>query len=154
MIASRRFLIVLLLALTACAPLAPLMETPQVNLASFRVLPGQGLVPTFEIGLHVVNPNRVPLKLAGLTYVVELEGYQVLNGVTNQLPVIEAYGEGDVLLQARPDLVNSVNLFAELLSRPRDTFSFQLEADLDVGRFWPKIQVSRSGKITLPRAQQ
>lgn len=153
MIGAKRFLLVLLLVLTACARLAPFTQEPQVNLTSFRVLPGSGLVPTFEIGLHVVNPNRVPLKLAGLAYAVELEGYQVLNGVANQLPVIAAYGEGDVLLQARPDLVNSVNLFAELLSRPRDTFSFQLEADLDVGRFWPKLHVSRSGKVTLPPPQ-
>jgi LEA14-like dessication related protein len=153
MLVLSRFLVVLLFALTACAPLAPLLEEPQVNLSSFRVLPGSGLVPTFEIGLHVVNPNRVPLKLAGLSYAVELEGHRVLNGVANQLPVIEAYGEGDVLLQARPDLVNSINLFAELLSRPRDTFSFQLEADLDVGRFWPKVHVSRSGKISLPPPQ-
>ncbi len=142
-------LLLLLLAMTACSPLMRGFESPTVNLTSFRALPGESIVPTFEIGLHIANPNRVPLKLQGMTYSVAIEGHRVLNGIANQLPEIEAYGEGEVVLRARPDLFSTLNLFNRLLSQPQDHFSFELEAVLDVGGLLPKIRISRDGMISL-----
>jgi LEA14-like dessication related protein len=139
----------LLLSLSACAPLFPGFEAPTATLSSFRVLPGDTIVPTFEIGLHISNPNRVPLKLEGMTYGVYLEGEPVLRGVTNQLPVIAAYGDGEVLLQARPDVFSTINLFTRWLNQPRDVFSYSFEAQLDVGRFLPKINIVRAGEVSL-----
>lgn len=147
---TRILLFAALFLVCACSPfLRPDFEEPSVSLSSFRVLPGGDLVPTFEIGLHVVNPNRIDLKLQGLSYQVELEGHQVLYGVASQLPVIEAYGSGDVVLQARPDLFSTVKLFSDLMARPRDKVSFDFRATLDVGTFFPKITVSKSGEISL-----
>lgn len=139
----------LLLAVTACAPLFPGLETPTATLSSLRVLPGDTIVPTFEIGLRISNPNRVPLKLTGMTYGVYLEGEPVLRGVTNQLPVIAAYGDGEVLIQARPDVFSTINLFTRWLNQPRDVFSYSFEAQLDIGRFIPKINIVRSGEVSL-----
>jgi LEA14-like dessication related protein len=113
------------------------------------MLPGDTLVPTFEIGLHITNPNRSPLKLNGVSYTVELEGFQIISGVSNQLPQIEAYAEGDLLLRARPDLFNTINLFTQLISQPRDSFAFKLEARLDVGALLPRIRVEKSGQVSL-----
>lgn len=145
-----RFSVILLLVLmTACAPLFSGFETPTVNVSSFRVLPGDSIVPTFEIGLHVSNPNRVPLKLQGLSYSVTLEGERVLGGVANQLPDIPAYGEGEILLEARPDLFSTLNLFNRLMNQPRDTFNFSMEALLDVGGLLPKIRVTKAGEVSL-----
>ncbi len=139
---------------TACAPLQPGFETPAVNVSSFRVLPTNSIVPTFEIGLHVVNPNRTALKLQGLSYNVELEGYRILSGVANQLPLIEAYGEGNILLQAQPDLFSTLSLFSDLMQQPRETFNYALTASLDAGGLWPKIRVAKSGTIALAAAQK
>ena len=150
---KRSIILLLLFIAVGCAPLLPNFETPTVNLTSFRVLPSNSVVPTFEIGLHVINPNRMALKLQGLSYHVELEGYRILSGVSNQLPVIEAYDEGDVLLQARPDLFSTINLFTELLNQPRDQFHFNLEALLDVGGLMPKIRVNKQGEISLTGAK-
>lgn len=144
---------ILVIWLASCAPLQPGFETPTVNVTSFRVLPSNTIVPTFEIGLHVINPNRVALKLRGLSYQVDLEGHQVLNGVASQLPVIAAYGEGDVMLQAHPDLFNTLSLFTDLMNRPRDNFAFNLNALLDVGSFLPKIRVSKTGLLSLAGAR-
>ena len=135
--------------LLACAPMTPNFVEPKVSLTSFRVLPGESVVPTFEIGLRVINPNNMALKLKGLSYTVELEGYEILTGVSSQLPVIEAYSEGDILLQARPDLFNSVNLFTKLINQPRDVFDFNLSALLDVGGLMPRIRVQKKGQISL-----
>lgn len=146
----RLIIILLVLVLLAgCAPLMPNFEEPHVSLTSFRVLPGDSIVPTFEIGLHITNPNRSVLKLGGVSYNVELEGYRIISGVSNRLPQIEAYGEGNLLLEARPDLFNTINLFTQLINQPRDSFEFKLEALLDVGALLPKIRVEKSGEVSL-----
>jgi len=136
--------------LCSCATLSPDFEQPTVNVSSFRMLPSNSLVPRFEIGLHVINPNRIPLKLFGLAYEVELEGHRVLTGVASELPVIGAYAEGDVLLQASPDLFSSISLFTDLMNQPREKFQFNFSARLDVGKFLPKIRVEKSGEISFP----
>ena len=131
-----------------CTGLEPGFETPTVGVSSFRILPSTG-VPQFEIGLHIINPNRSALKLAGIVYSVTLEGHKVLTGVTSDLPVIAAYGEGDVILLATADLLNSLGLFASLMQTKQDAFAYVLEAKLDIGSFRPRIHVMEKGEISL-----
>ncbi|WP_303721470.1 LEA type 2 family protein [Malonomonas rubra] len=149
-----RYLLLLLLFLAGCATLSPIFEQPRVSVSSFQMLPSNNIVPKFEIGLHVLNPNRIPLKLFGMTYEVELEGHRVLSGVASELPLIAAYGEGDVLLQATPDLFSTISLFTDLMNQPREKFNFNFSAQLDVGKLLPKIRVEKSGQISLPSNQR
>ena len=73
---------------SGCATLSPSFEDPTVTVSSFRVLPSDSISPKFEIGLHIVNPNNVPLELEGVAYTASIEGNQVLAGASNELPVI------------------------------------------------------------------
>jgi len=139
----------LLFLVASCAILHPGFEQPTVSVTSFRALPTGSAVPRFEIGLHVVNPNSFPLGLQGISYTINLEGHRILTGVANQLPQIAAYGEGDLLLQASPDLLNTLKLFSDLMNQPRESFHYELLAKLDVGGLLPKILVSQSGQVTL-----
>jgi LEA14-like dessication related protein len=147
----RRHLVYLLiiLLLAGCATLRPDFEEPAVTVTSFRALPTDTMVPKFEIGLHIVNPNRVPLELFGISYNIELEGHRILTGVASDMPLISAYGEGDVLLKASPDLFSTLRLFTDLMSQPRETFRYGFTAKLDVGTFLPRIKVEQSGEIEL-----
>lgn len=142
-------LIPLMFLIQGCANLQAGFKEPTVNLTSFRVLPSESMAPRFEIGLHVTNPNRIALALAGLSYTVSLEGRQILTGVANDLPEIAAYGEGDITLLATPDLFNSISLFADLFRQPRDNFSYELEAILDLGGIYPNVNVEKKGQISL-----
>lgn len=142
------WLLGLTLFLAACAgPFG--LEKPKVNISSFRALPSSGLVPQFEIGLHVVNPNRVALPLKGIIYSVSVEGHQLLTGVSNQLPEIPAYGEGDVSLRASPDLLGGMSLLSALMRSPKQQFDYEVKASLDVGSLWPNIPVSDKGTFSL-----
>jgi len=158
-ILSKRLLIVVIIGfagvLQACAGLRPGYETPTVTINSFRALPSQGALPNFEIGLHVVNPNREALKLRGVSYTVSLGGHELIKGVGNELPVIEAYGEGSLTLTASPNLFAGIRLVTDLMSSANDKVPYKLEAKLDVGRIQPAIRVSDSGEISLrPSARQ
>ena len=148
---SLKLLIVLMftLSVVGCAALLPKFESPTVSVTDFKVLPGDSVVPRFEVGLHVSNPNRVALNLVGVTYRIELEGHQVFSGVSNDLPVIAGYGAGDVVLQGQPDLFGTFNLFHDLMRRPRENVSYQVDAVLDVGGLLPKIRIKREGQVTL-----
>ena len=149
---SRRGVMALLafvLTLSGCTGMRPGFETPTVTITSFRALPAQGVVPQFEIGLQVINPNREALKLDGVSYAVSIEGKELVKGVSNELPVIEGYGTGDITLTAAPNLIAGVRLITDLLSGPRDTFTYALEAKLDVGTFIPAIRVRDEGEISL-----
>jgi len=141
-----------ILFLGGCLAMSPDFETPTVGLKSFRFLPSDGGVPRFEIGLHVVNPNRSALKLEGIVYSVNLDGHKVITGASSDLPVIAAYGEGDVTLTATADLLRSIGLFSSLFKDPQKPFSYDLEAQLDIGRLQPRIKIHEKGEISLQDA--
>ena len=150
---SRRWVVLVTLGLSmllqACAGFRPDYEMPTVSVNSFRALPSQGALPNFEIGLHVVNPNREPLKLRGVSYTVNLGGHELIKGVGNELPVIDAYGEGSFTLTATPNLLAGVALVTDLMRSSTYSVKYKLEAKLDVGRIQPAIRISDSGEISL-----
>ncbi len=132
-----------------CAALQLEYESPTVNVTSFRALPSEGVVPRFEIGLHVINPNRTSLNLQGISYGVIIEGHKILTGVANDLPTIEAYGDGYITLNASPNLLSSVRLIADLMNQPGDTVSYLIDAKLDIGSYRPRIHVREEGNFSL-----
>jgi len=142
-------ILLMVILLMGCAGQIHDYETPRVNVSSFKSLPNEGAGPRFEIGLHIINPNRSPLELQGLAYTLHLEGHEILTGVSNQLPVIDAYGEADIVIQASIDLLGSIRLIMDLMSQRRDEFSYSLKARLDPGGLRPNIYVSREGTIAL-----
>lgn len=144
----------MMLFISSCAQMQFNYETPTVSLNSFRILPSDGMGPRFEIGLHVVNPNRSSLNLEGISYTVIIEGHRILTGVANDLPVIDGYGEGDVLLNATADLFSSISLVTGMLKDRRESIAYELDAKLDVGGFRPNIHVEKRGQLLLPGARQ
>lgn len=144
-------LTVLAAMLQACGALRPGFEAPTVTISSFRSVPSQGALPNFEIGLRVINPNRDALRLRGLTYTVSLNDRELIKGVSNELPVIEGYDEGEVVLTVTPNLVQGIRFVTDMMNRPDRNVSYALEARLDVGRVLPPIRVTDTGTISLGR---
>ena len=140
-------LVLTILTMTACATLQQDFETPAVNVSAIRPMPSDSLTPRFEIVLHIVNPNRSPLKLQGIVYTLALDGHKVLTGAANDLPTIEGYSEGEVTLTAATSLLSSIRFLTELMHKQRETIAFELTAKLDPGGIRPPIHVSEKGKI-------
>jgi LEA14-like dessication related protein len=145
-------LLAIFVSVFGCAGLEPGFETPTVGVSSFRALPSEKMVPQFEIGLHIVNPNRTALNLEGIVYSVILNGHKILTGASSDLPVIGAYSEGDVTLRATADLLSSISLLASLMKQGQDTFAYELDAKLDIGSLRPRIHVQEKGKLSLAGA--
>jgi len=120
-----------------------------VTHSAIRSLLFQKAMPAFEIGLRVINPNREPLELQGISYTVSLEGHEVIKGVGNELPIVDAYGEGEFKLTASANLFAGIRLITDLMSGGGDSFKYSFEAKLDIGAFRPVIRVRDAGKISL-----
>lgn len=140
--------------LGGCAGAGPGYETPTVNVTTFRAIPSSGAVPSFEIGLRVINPNRQALELEGVSYTVRLDGYELVKGVANQLPVIEPYGEGAFTVTASVSLLAGIRLLTDLMNSPKETFGYELEAKLDPGGFARRIRIRDSGEVSLMNTQR
>lgn len=137
------------LFLSGCIMFSSDYETPSVHVTTFKALPTTGLAPRFELGLNIINPNRQPLELDGIYYTIEIEGHRILAGVSNQLPVIAAYGEGNITLEASANIINSLRLLAELSQQQRDQFKYEINIKLDVGALRPNLRVKKGGEISL-----
>ena len=138
-----------LLLLTACAGLDPDYEQPTVTLSSFRALPGEGGIPAFEIGLHVLNPNTQPLRLEGIAYTISVQGHDVVKGVGNDFPVIAGYSEQTVKLTATANLLAGIRLVMDLVNSPGEDLRYEFEAKLDTGGIGRAIRVRESGSFQM-----
>jgi len=148
---TARLIAVLLVALllSSCATLGPDYEEPTVTLGSFKAIPSEGMIPAFEIGLRIINPNPQPLKLEGIVYTVSLEGYELIKGVGKDFPVIEGYSEGTVKLTAAANLLTGIRFITETMRSGAGPLKYEFKAKLDVGGFYPDIRVKETGEINL-----
>ena len=142
-------LLVVIALLAGCGALRPGFETPKVTVSSFRTLPSGGMLPEFEIGLSVTNPNPVSLELAGIAYTISLAGSELINGVANELPVVPAYGKEEFKLTASADLLAGARVFTDLLRSGTNRVNYAFEARLDLTGWQPTIRVRDEGEISL-----
>lgn len=145
-----RILIVLVATLLcSCATLSPDYEQPTVTLSSFKALPSEGMVPAFEIGLRIINPNSQALNLEGIVYTVSLEGYELVKGVGKDFPVIEGYSEGEVKLTAAANLLAGIRFVGDMMQSKSDSLEYEFKAKLDLGGLYPSIKLKEAGEINL-----
>jgi LEA14-like dessication related protein len=137
------------LMLTSCATLDPDYEEPTVTINSFRALPSEGMVPAFEIGLHILNPNSSSFQLDGVVYTVSIQGHDVVKGVGKDFPLIEGYSEQTVKLTATANLFAGMRLIMDLMNSPNKDLEYEFEAKLDTGGFGPSIRVKEKGSFRL-----
>lgn len=146
-----RNMVVLLpmLLVVSCASLMSDMDPPKITLESFRALPSEGAAPRFEMQLRILNPNKQDLNIAGISYTIELLGRELIAGVTNDVPPIEAYGEGVVTLQAGLQLFELLRLFTALGREPAGAMEYKFSAKIDFEGLLPTQRVEDTGEITL-----
>lgn len=142
-------LFVVSITLQSCATLDPNYEQPTVTLKSFRALPSEGMVPNFEIGLNVLNPNDSPFQLVGVVYTVSIQGHDIVKGVGKDFPVIESYSEETIKLTATANLFAGVRLIMDLMKSAEKDLQFEFEAKLDTGGFGPSIRIKEKGNFRL-----
>lgn len=146
---ARLALYVVTAMLCACAALSPDYEEPTVTLHSLRAIPSEGMVPAFEIGLRIINPNSHALNLEGIVYTISLEGYELVKGVGKDFPVIEGYSEGVVTLTASANLLAGIRFVGDMMQNNGESLEYEFKAKLDLGGLYPSIKLIETGLINL-----
>ena len=142
-------LCLLALLISGCATLPRDFIEPTVSLVAVKPRNAEGLSPEFDVVLRIANPNRKRLEIEGLSYRIRLDRSEVIDGVASDLSPIAAYGESEVTVRARANLLGGINFLAGLLANPDRPVDFELVARIDVGAFYPVIQIERRGQLTL-----
>lgn len=149
----RAGLLALLLIVSGCASLSMPFERPDVKLVSVKLLPSDGMEQRLAIGLRITNPNNVTLNLVGMKYSLSLQGFDLLSGVTKDIPSIEGYSDTSLEVIATVDWLNGIRLLHSLMSRTESSVSYELDAKLDPGHLLPAFHVTETGMINLAQTE-
>lgn len=144
---SRALFSLILLVVAGCATVPADFKQPGVAVVSVTPRMSNGIAPEFDIVLRVSNPNRSALAIKGLSYTIDLAGTEVVQGVASDLPKIAAYGEAEVTLGARADLIGGLNVLSRILADPASPIDFEFNAEIDIGTFYPVIKVNKRGMV-------
>lgn len=135
-------MLLLTILLSSCATLDPDWEQPTVVLSSFKTVPSEGMVPAFEVGLRIMNPNTTELDMTGVVYTISLQGRELVKGVGKDFPVIESFSEGEIVLSASPNLLAGVQLIRDMMDSPEETMELEFNARINLSGLQPTIRVS------------
>ncbi len=147
------FLILLAFWLASCAGL-PIGERPVVTLTNLRLLQSEGLSLRFAIDLRITNPGALTFPVSGLSWQLQLEGSQILTGVTNNVPRLEPYTEVPLTLEASTNLTGMVELFTKLMNTSNEEFDYELRTRLGLSGLRLPVTYRDSGSINLIRLQE
>ena len=141
--------LVFALLVVGCASLQPEIDPPKISLESFNPLPSSGGAPRFEIKLRIANPNNQRFDIAGISYGVEIQGKELISGVTNDVPVLEPYSEAMVTMEAGLQLFQLLRLLTSLGKDMSDSLEYRFSAKIDFNGFVPTQRVEETGTFTL-----
>lgn len=138
------------LVLAGCSTLQPKLEQPTVKVANVQLLPAQGLIQPIEVSLLIANPNDRDLTLRGMSYTVGIENFDVLSGVSDQLPTLAAYQETPVKVVVTANVLQLVRLIEHFgRNGVKENVNYNFSAKLDFSAWLPALRVNEKGSIPL-----
>jgi LEA14-like dessication related protein len=146
----RGALVLILVSLLAgCGLLRSGLADPQVALVGLRMGPGDGLNQTVMVDLLVTNPNSVDLKLNAIQYRV---GRDLISGVSREPFDVPAGESARYAVPATISLLSGFGFIRDMLTKPRDKISYELNATLEPsGLFSMPITVRKADTVALTR---
>ncbi len=144
------FLITCSLVLASCSSLQPKMEQPTVKVVGAQLLPAQGFSQPIEISLLIANPNDRDLSLRGMSYTIGIENFEVLSGVSDQLPALTAYQETPVKVVVTANVLQLVRLLEHFgRNGVKENVNYSFSAKLDFSAWLPALRINEQGSIPL-----
>lgn len=144
----KKLIILCLLCLTACNPLAK-FQSPSVQLSNLVVLERDGFEQRFLLKLKVSNPNKMRLPIQGLLYQVRLNGFDLFSGNAANLPDINALTDTYIEIPVSVNLISASAVLATLLVNETPKINYQLNATFDLSGVLPDFRVQEKGIVDL-----
>jgi len=135
------------LLLGACATLQPYAESPRVSLVSIKPLDIQALEQRFAIQLRILNPNRVELPVAGLSYALEINGRELAYGVSRQAVTIPPYGEALLEVDMVSNLLNVMRQLQQFEDASARGLQYRLHGTLGLSSRGARLPFDYTGEL-------
>lgn len=143
-------LFMLIALVCGCTLLRKDLKDPEIALLDFRVAGGTPLAPRFALQLRITNPNDLQLKIKSLAFTYSIDDMELLDGVSNDIPVIPAYGETEFTVKGSASLLHALPLIEELSHNPLRSFHYQLKTHVEMTEGWPSsFNIQKNGDIGL-----
>ncbi|WP_238582410.1 LEA type 2 family protein [Cellvibrio sp. OA-2007] len=128
----------------------PKLEQPTVKVVSAQLLPAQGFSQPIEVSLLIANPNDRDLSLRGMSYTIGIENFEVLSGVSDQLPALTAYQETPVKVVVSANVLQLVRLLEHFgRNGLKENVNYSFSAKLDFSAWLPSLRINEQGSIPL-----
>jgi LEA14-like dessication related protein len=145
---------IVLVGVSGCS-VTPKLEQPEVKVVGVQLLPMQGFLQPIQVSLLISNPNDRDLSLRGLSYAVGIENFDVLTGVSNQLPTLRSYTETPVTVVVSANVLQLLQL-VEHVSRSgiNSELRYNFTAKLDFSAWLPSYTVKEQGVLPLSQLKK
>lgn len=147
---TRYLLVVCSVFMMSCSMMQPKLEQPTVKVAGLQLLPAQGFSQPIQVSLLIANPNDRDLTLRGISYTVGIENFDVLSGVSDQLPTLGAYKETPIDVVVTANVLQLVKLLEHFnRNGVKEVVNYNFSAKLDFSAWLPAMRVNEKGTFAL-----
>lgn len=122
--------------LSSCAIL-PQLNSPEVSLLAIEPLKNKGLSARFKLRLLVTNPNDIDLDIDGVAFRLEVADQKILAGMANRVPLLVAYSETTIEVEASVSLFDLFSLIQTIGKANKKAINYRLETMIDPNGFIP-----------------
>ncbi len=145
MTCNRICFFLLMILISGCASLR--LEQPQVSLIGFSPVKSSGMETQFALNVRISNPNSIDLPIKGMSYQFSINGADLLQGVSNSIPTIPAYGSEDVTLNMTVSLLSAPKLLYSLMNKQGEEVKYAFTAKIDLSGMLPAFTIRESGVL-------
>lgn len=145
---SRALILAILIScFSACSSLTS-FEKPTLSIADLRPTKFARDGQVFTLKLKVDNPNGIALPIAGLNYALNLSGYDIAQGFSDNAVSIPANGTGFVEVDIKANLIEILPKLAKSLMSGDRSLSYDLKGQVNLNsRFVKTIPFDKKGEL-------
>ena len=146
------FPICLLLLVQGCSWLQKDLRNPDVKVVGFSTTKGGNnlLEQKFALRLHLTNPNDLELDVKGMNFEFEIEGVELIRGVSDDVPLIKPFSEAEFTVQGSANVIQAVRLLKKLQKKPDAELAYTLNTRIVLRHGWPSsFNLKKDGTLNL-----
>ena len=122
-------------SMLGCASM-PNRDPLSIDVAGIDSLPGEGLEVRMAVRVRIQNPNATAIEYRGAALDLELNGRRLASGVSNELGMLDPYGEVVVTIPVTISAFNVARQLMGFIENPEpETVTFGIRGKLDGGLF-------------------
>lgn len=149
--ALRGGLIILLLALGACASLFGQRDPLRINLVGLEPAAGQGMEARFVVKLRVQNPNDQAIDYNGIALDLSVNGQPLASGVSDESGQVPRFGEKVITVPVSVSAFSAIRQAWGLSGGPpRQGMPYEINGKLAGGLFGT-VRFNDKGVLNWPQ---